>query len=129
MSNGPITLTASGDFSKTNRFFQRCLEKVKLSNLDAYGRKGVEALRANTPIDSGLASSSWTYEINRSGDITTLEWHNTDIENGYNVIIGIQYGHATKSGGWIEGIDFINPAIRPIFEEIKNDLLKEVTKD
>ncbi len=126
MANGPITLTVKGDFKKSEQFIQKWLEKIKFGNLDAYGRKGVEALRAATPKDTGLASECWTYVINRSSGLTTLEWHNTDIEHGFHVIIGIQYGHATKSGGWVEGYDFINPAIQPIFDEIQRDLAKGV---
>lgn len=129
MSNGPITLTAKGDFSKANKFLERCLNIAKLGTLDKYGKMGVEALSQATPVDTGLAASSWSYEINRSNTGFTIEWHNTDIENGYNVIMGIQYGHGTKSGGWVEGVDFINPTIKPIFEQIKEDLIKEVTTD
>lgn len=129
MSKQTITLTQSDGFSKANRFLEKLLNKVKLGDLDKYGRKGVEALSAATPKDTGLASSSWSYTINRSEkNIVTIEWHNDDVENGFNVILGVQYGHATKSGGWIDGIDFINPAIRPIFEEIRDDIRREVTK-
>lgn len=127
MSRQPITVTQKGGFDKANKFFERCLNVIKLGNLDKYGRKGVEALRSATPKDTGLASASWSYVIDRSEkDVVTIEWHNDDIENGYNVVMGIQYGHATKSGGWVEGVDFINPALRPIFDEIKNEVLKEV---
>lgn len=126
--NEVITVDVKGGFEKTNSFLERCLNVVKLGSLDKYGRRGVEALRAATPRDTGLAASSWTYEINRTDDTVTLEWHNTDIENGYNVIIGLQYGHATKSGSWVEGIDFINPALKPIFDEIRRDIQREVTR-
>jgi hypothetical protein len=128
MGNQAITVEVHGGFEKTNKFLERCLNVVKLGNLDKYGRRGVEALRAATPRDTGLAASSWSYEIHRTKDTVTLEWHNDDIENGFPVVIGIQYGHATKSGSWVEGVDFINPALRPLFEEIKEDVLKEVKK-
>lgn len=124
-----ITITCKGGFEKTNKFLERCLNVVKLGNLDRYGRRGVEALRAATPKDTGLAASQWSYQIHRTKDTVTLEWHNSDIEGGYhNVVLGVQLGHATRSGGWVEGIDFINPALRPIFDEIRNDLWREVTR-
>ena len=129
MSNQTITLTQTDGFSKANKFLERLLNKVKLGDLDRYGRRGVEALAAATPKDTGLAASSWSYTINRSEkDVVTIEWHNDDVEHGFNVVLGVQYGHATKSGSWIDGVDFINPAIRPIFEEIKEDLWREVTR-
>lgn len=129
MAGQIITIEQHGEFSKAHSFMEKCLEKVKFGYLDKYGRQGVEALSAATPKETGLASTSWSYQINRTGDIVTLEWHNSDIENGYNVVIGCQYGHATKNGGWVEGVDFINPALRPIFESIKNDVLREVTSN
>ncbi len=126
MSN-TITVVEHGGFKKANKFLERCLEKVKFGDLDKYGRRGVEALRAATPRDTGLAASSWSYKITRTDDTVTIEWHNDDIENGFNVVIGLQYGHATRSGSWVAGTDFINPAMRPIFEQIKQDIQREVT--
>lgn len=126
MAGHVITIEQHGEFRKAHSFMERCLEKVKLGFLDKYGRMGVQALAAATPKDTGLASTSWSYVINRNGDVVTLEWHNSDIERGYNVVIGCQYGHATKDGGWVEGVDFINPALRPVFESIKNEIAREV---
>lgn len=129
MASNLITIEQHGEFKKAHSFLERCLEKVNFGYLDKYGKKGVEALSAATPKDTGLAASSWSYVINhQEKGVVTLEWHNDDIENGFPVIIGIQYGHATKSGSWVEGVDFINPALRPIFDEINRDVLKEVTK-
>ena len=129
MGDQTITITQKGGFDKANKFLEKCLNVIKLGNLDKYGRMGVDALKTYTPKDTGLASASWSYVINRSEkDVVTIEWHNDDIENGYNVIMGIQYGHATKNGSWVEGVDFINPALRPIFEQIKNDIWREVTR-
>ena len=128
MANTLISVEQYGEFKKAHSFLEKCLEKVNFGYLDKYGRKGVAALEAATPKDTGLASQSWTYQINRDGDVVTLEWHNSDIEHGFPVVIGIQYGHATKSGSWVEGIDFINPALQPIFEAIRNDVLKEVKR-
>lgn len=127
MSNQMVTFELKGDFKKTHGFFERCLEIFKLGYLDKYGQRGVDALSANTPKDTGLLSSSWTYEIVHKGSSARIVWHNTDIENGYNVAILIQYGHATKDGAFVEGIDFINPALQPIFEEIAEDAWREVT--
>ncbi len=128
MANNLITVTQHGDFKKTTSFLQKCLQIFNSSYFDKYGKKGVEALMAATPKDTGLASSSWRYEISRTDDGLTIEWHNDDIEGGYNVVVLVQYGHATKSGSWVDGVDFINPALRPIFENIANDVLKEVSK-
>ena len=127
MGDNTITITESGGFKEANKFLERCLNKIKLGNLDYYGRRGVEALSAYTPKDTGLAASCWSYEIHRTKDTVTLEWHNDDIEHGFNVVIGLQYGHATRSGSWVEGTDFINPALKPIFDDIRNNLLREVT--
>lgn len=126
MSNQVITVTQHGQFRKAYSFLERCLEVGKFGYLDKYGRKGVEALAQATPKDTGRASTSWRYEIHREDGVVRLEWHNDDIEGGYNVAVLVQYGHATKSGSWVEGVDYINPALRPIFDEIKNDVLKEV---
>lgn len=126
MKNKIITLEQQGDFKGTYKFLQKCLEVIKLDFLDKYGREGVEALRSATPINTGLAAESWSYEIIRDGNNVSLQWHNSDIENGCNVVILIQYGHATKSGGWVEGRDFVNPTIVPIFDKITEKIFKEV---
>ncbi len=123
-----ITFKQKGDFKKVNSFFERLLEFIKLGGLDKYGREGVEVLSRATPVDSGLAASSWFYEITREPGVTKIIWHNSDIEHGCNVIILLQYGHATKNGGFVEGIDFINPAMKPLFDEIANSAWKEVSK-
>lgn len=128
MSDKMVTFNQHGDFKKTYSFLERCLEVVNFGYLDKYGRRGVEALSAATPKDSGLAANSWNYQIQREGHTVTLSWYNSDIENGYNVAILIQYGHATKNGGWVQGRDFINPAIQPIFEEIKQEIEREVKR-
>jgi hypothetical protein len=128
MKNGSISIELQGDFRKTTNFFQRCLSIAKLSVLDKYGRKGVEALSDNTPVDTGLASRSWRYEVVRNPGEVSIIWHNDDIENGYNVAVLVQYGHATKNGGWVEGVDYINPALKPVFEAIANDVFKEVNR-
>lgn len=122
-----ITFKEKGDFKNLNNFFEKAKETIKQGTLDNYGRRGVEALASATPKDTGLASQSWQYSINRSKGSVSIEWFNTDIEDGYNVAILLQYGHATKNGKFVKGIDYINPAIKPIFEELAEEAWKEVT--
>ena len=122
-----IRFTHKGDFSKTTRFLQRAKQVVRLSDLDKYAKKGVEALASATPIDSGLTAESWAYEIvNKKGSIT-INFINTNINQSVPIAIIIQYGHATGNGGWVEGQDYINPAIQPIFDEMVSDIWREVT--
>jgi hypothetical protein len=123
-----ISFRQQGDFSKLTRYFERVKEVLKLSDLDKYGHEGVAALSSATPVDTGLTSRSWTYEINHSGDSVTISFDNTNIQNGVPIAIILQYGHGTRNGGWVQGRDYINPAIRPIFDKIANDAWKEVSK-
>lgn len=123
-----ITFRQKGDFSKLTRFLEKAKETVGRGDLDRYGREGVAALASATPIDSGLTASSWYYEIeNRNGSVT-ISFHNSNIQNGVPIAIIIQYGHGTGTGGWVQGRDYINPAIQPIFDRIANDVWKEVIK-
>ena len=122
-----IRFTQKGDFSKTTRYFERLRNAARLSILDKYGRAGVAALASATPVDSGLAASSWYYEIERSRNGATITFCNSDIENGFPVAIMLQYGHGTGTGGWVEGRDYINPAIQPVFDKIADAAWKEVT--
>ena len=102
-------------------------EVVKLGDLNRYGREGVRALSAATPVDSGETASSWSYDIIREDGRTSIVFSNSNIQNGVPIAIILQYGHATRNGGWIEGRDYINPAIQPIFDKIVEDAWKEVT--
>ena len=123
-----ITFRQKGDFSKLTRFLEKAKETVGRGDLDRYGREGVAALASATPIDSGLTASSWYYEIeNRNGSVT-ISFHNSNIQNGVPIAIIIQYGHGTGTGGWVQGREYINPAIQPIFDRIANDVWKEVIK-
>lgn len=124
-----VTFIQHGKFKKLNSHFQKWLEIVDLSWLDTYGKKGVEALTLATPVDTGLLKSSWYYKIERekNGSVKLI-WCNDDIEGGCNVAILIQYGHGTKNGTYIPGIDFINPTIRPIVEQISEEVRKEVKR-
>lgn len=123
-----IRFSHKGDFSKVMRFMERAKEVVRLGDLDKYGREGVSALASATPVDTGLTASSWYYEIvNRSGT-ATITFYNSNVQNGVPIAIILQYGHGTRNGGWVQGRDYINPAIQPIFDKIANDAWKEVTR-
>src|SRR5574344_281478 len=123
-----ITFRQKGDFSKLTRFLERAKETVRLGDLDKYGRQGVAALSSATPIDSGLTAESWYYEIENKKGSATITFYNSNVQNGVPIAIVLQYGHGTRNGGWVQGRDYINPAIQPIFDEIVNDAWREVTK-
>lgn len=123
-----ITFRQKGDFSKLTRYLERLKEAIHRGDLDKYGREGVAALASATPIDSGLTASSWYYEIENTDDSVTISFHNSNINKGVPIAIILQYGHGTGTGGWVQGRDYINPAIQPIFDAIANDAWKEVTK-
>lgn len=122
-----IKFTHKGDFSKLNRFLERAKNVVKMGDLDKYGRAGVAALSSATPVDSGKTASSWYYEIERQNGRATINFLNSNINQGVPIAIILQYGHGTGTGGWVEGRDYINPALQPIFDEIVNNARKEVT--
>jgi len=122
-----ITFSKSGDFSNTERFLKNVANDSFFANLDSYGKAGVQALADNTPRDSGETARSWGYKVIRSRTNPGIEWYNTNVNDGTSVAILIQYGHATKSGGYISGRDYINPVIRPIFDKIAADIWKKVT--
>lgn len=123
-----IRFRQKGDFSKLNRYFERVKETVRIGDLDKYGREGVAALASATPVDSGLTAHSWYYKIVRKNGSVSLEFYNSNIQNGVPIAIIIQYGHGTKNGGWVQGTDYINPSIRPVFDKIAQSVWKEVTK-
>lgn len=123
-----IKFRQKGDFSKLTRYFERVKEVVKLGELDKYGREGVAALASATPVDTGLTASSWRYEIDHSKDSVSIAFYNDNIQNGVPIAIILQYGHGTRNGGWVQGRDYINPAVRPLFDKIADDAWKEVTK-
>lgn len=123
-----ITMSTKGDFKKANAFFERLKECVNLSELDKYGKRGVDALKEYTPKDTGLTADSWSYEITHEKDRVTISWNNSNVVDFVNVAVILQFGHATKNGGWVEGRDYINPAMQPIFDEIADNAWKEVTK-
>ena len=121
-----IRISSGGSTSKLEAFLDKMIHGDIYSNIEAHAERGVRALQAATPRESGLTAESWTYEIDISGGKTTIWWINTHTVNGFNVAIGLQYGHGTGTGGWVQGYDFINPALRPIFDDIANGVWKEV---
>jgi hypothetical protein len=123
-----ITFRQKGDFSKLNRYFERVKEVIKIGELDKYGREGVAALASATPKDTGKTAASWYYEINRQNGSVSIDFFNSNVNKGVPIAIILQYGHGTRTGGWVEGRDYINPSIQPIFDRLANDAWKEVTR-
>lgn len=122
-----IRFIHKGDFSASMKFFKKAKGRKYLDILDRYGRKGVEALSLATPKDTGKTADSWSYEIHHSNEGATINWTNSNVNKGRNIAILIQYGHGTRNGGYVKGIDYINPALRPVFEDIAASAWKEVT--
>lgn len=123
-----ISFRQKGDFSKTIQYLEKVRESVQLKNLDKYGREGVAALASATPVDSGETANSWHYEITRTNGSITISFYNTNIQNGVPIAIILQYGHGTRTGGWVQGRNYINPAIQPVFDRIAEHAREEVTK-
>ena len=123
-----ITFRQKGDFSKVTRFLERAKEVVHLGDLDRYGREGVAALASATPVNTGLTANSWRYEIVNKKGVVEISFNNSNIQNGVPIAIILQYGHGTRNGGWVQGRDYINPAIQPVFDEIVDKAWREVTK-
>ena len=122
-----IRFRQKGDFSKLTRHLEKLKEKVRLGDLDKYGREGVAALASATPVDTGLTASSWYYEIVRKDGVVSINFNNRNVRQGVPIAIILQYGHGTNNGGWVQGRDYINPAIQPIFDKLANDAWEEVT--
>ena len=123
-----ITFRQKGNFSKLNRYFERVKEVVKVGDLDRFGREGVQALSSATPRDTGLTATSWEYSIERSSNRVSITFNTPNIQNGVPLAIILQYGHGTRNGGYVQGRDYINPAIQPIFDKMAEDAWKEVPK-
>lgn len=119
-----IGIKSTGNHKRTTNFLKDLLLRKHFSALDRYGRMGVDVLSRATPVDTGLSSLSWDYRIIKNPP--GIEWHNTNTVNGTPVVILIQYGHGTGTGGYVAGRDFINPAIKPVFDQIVNDIWKVV---
>lgn len=121
-----IQFKQTGDFKKLSNFLEKSKEVINVGMLDKYGREGVIALSAATPVDSGLTASSWYYKITHDKGNAKLAFYNSNIQNGALIAILLQYGHGTNNGGWIEGRDYINPAAKPVFDNIASRMWKEV---
>lgn len=124
-----ISFNTKGNFEKTDKFLKKMSRRDHLKVLDKYGRRGVEALKAATPKDTGLTADSWRYEIEITKRKVQITWLNSNIAGNIPVAILIQLGHATGSGGYVYGIDYINPALKPIFDDIAEDVWMEVITD
>lgn len=122
-----IHIMTSGSFAKTLGWLHRLKDGDIYKGLDSYGRKGVDALSRMTPRDSGATAEAWTYRITKSPGRVVISWDNTNVNDGVKIAILIQYGHGTGTGGYVTGTDYINPAIRPIFDQIATDVWKKVT--
>lgn len=121
-----MRLTSSGSFKNTERFLKRMQKGDIFGALESQGRVGVDALARETPKDSSTTANSWRYEVSKNGEIYAIHWYNDNVVDGVKIAIILQYGHATGTGGYVNGIDYINPALRPIFDKISADVWKVV---
>lgn len=121
-----FSLSSKGSFKRTESYLRE-LARLNLGKiLESNGKLGVEALDRATPVDSGLASDSWAFKVTNTGTSCTISWYNKDVESGFPVAIMLQYGYATGTGGYVAGQDYINPAMRPVFDEIEKRVMKAV---
>ena len=120
-------LECKGDYDKTERWLKKLLRKQYMKNLMKYGEEGVAALSAATPVDTGLTAASWAYEIQSDANGISINWVNTNVNKGVNIAVILQFGHGTGTGGYVQGRDYINPAMRPVFDDIADKAWKEVT--
>lgn len=123
-----VTITQTGDFNKTEEYLRRLSQEDLSAVLSRYGEMGVNALSNATPVDTGLTAASWYYTIEARRGYYSIRWHNSNVQNGLLIAILIQYGHGTRNGGYVQGRDFIMPAIQPIFDQIAEEAWREVTK-
>lgn len=122
-----VIVKQKGDFSKTEKFLNSISKKLYYRNLQKYAEQGVAALASATPIDSGTTANSWDYEIRQTKNSVSIYWTNSNVNKGVPIAVIIQYGHGTRNGGYVQGRDYINPAMRPIFDKIAENVWKEVT--
>lgn len=128
MRKSPFEVTTKGNYNRFFKFLERLQNGEFYKILDHYGQMGVETLRDHTPVYTGRASSSWFYEVEINDKEASITWCNSDIEHGSNVIMLLEYGHGTKRGGYIDGIDIVDPALEPVFREMIDAVWKEVEK-
>lgn len=120
-------LECKGNYDKTERWLKKLLQKRYMQNLMKYGEEGVAALSAATPVDTGLTAASWAYEIQSDSRGISINWINKNVNKGVNIAVILQFGHGTGTGGYVQGRDYINPAMRPVFDDIANKAWREVT--
>ena len=123
-----IKVNHRGTFKKTTKYLNRIDRGFTISNIERFGMEGVAALSAATPTESGLTANSWYYTIEQKRNHISIRFNNSNIQNGVPIAIILQYGHATRNGGWVEGRDYINPAIQPVFDRLAESAWKEVTR-
>ena len=123
-----LRIESEGSFKQTNSFLDRCISGDYLDPIDAIAAEGVARLQAATPQDDGSTASAWSYEIVEENGKTFIWWTNSSVNEGFNIAVGLQYGHGTGTGGWVGGIDYINPALKPIFDKMADQVWKEVAK-
>lgn len=122
-----ISVRQKGDFRKTEKLLKKSFGRDYVGVLEKYAQQGVAALSAATPIKTGLTSASWNYRIIQNGSNISIVWENSNVQKGVNIALILQYGHGTRNGGYVEGRDYINPALRPIFDRMADAAWKEVT--
>lgn len=122
-----VSITQHGNFTKSKKFFEKILGLVGKGDLNKYGQMGVDALRKATPIESGKTANSWYYEITNNSKETSITWKNSNVNDGVPIAIILQYGHGTGTGGYVQGVDYINPAIKDVFDYISDEIRREVS--
>lgn len=121
-----ISVNSKGDWSATFRFLKKASKMQVTDILARYGQRGVQALLAATPKDTGKTAASWIYEIEKTENGYRIQWSNTNVNRGVNIALILQLGHGTRNGGYVQGRDYINPALRPLFDELANKAFEEV---
>ena len=124
-----VVIRHRGDLKKTRNFLERIVRRKYRDVLKKYGQRGVDALSAATPKDTGKTAGSWEYEIEQTQTGYTIEFNNTNLNHGVSIALLLQYGHGTRNGGYVQGIDYINPALRPVFEKMADEAWQEVVKE
>ena len=128
MGKSPFKVETKGDFTKTLRFLKKLQNGEFYEILDKYGQLGVESLRDHTPVDTGRAADSWFYEVNIDKNEATITWCNSDIEHGENVILLLEFGHATPRGHYVSGLEIVEPSLKPIMDQLVKDIWREVER-
>lgn len=123
-----FNISHRGDFKDTEAFLKRSMKGDYYADLDRYGARGVAALSKATPVDSAKTATSWSYKVTRTAKGAKVTWYNSNVEDGVVIAIILQYGHGTGNGGYVQGRDYINPAMRPIFDSMAQEIWKKVIK-